>query len=381
MYPPRFAGMRLGTSQCVNSLATRMSAVVSRAFAVTRRLSDPVVQSDLLLVTKAAAAAVIAWLLAVRVFDVPQPFLAPWSALLTVHATVYRTVSRGAQQVGATVVGVLLSFVLAELLGINGLSLALAMFLALLLARVGVLREEGVTIATTALFVLTTGYGQQQDMLGDRILATVLGIAVGVLTNLVVLPPLIGRSAARHVDTIDERLGNLLCAMAESVRGGRIGEAADEWIDQTRHLDRDLEHAWETVGFARESARLNPRGRAAGLSEGRRSYEQVLYRLEDGVAEARSIARTIRGSTIAEHEWDAVFLERWPALLDRVGARVANTDPEVRAVGEDLDALTHELSRSDLPVLRWSVYGALITNLRNIIDVVDDVAGAQEVWS
>jgi uncharacterized membrane protein YgaE (UPF0421/DUF939 family) len=355
-----------------------VNSFVSRVPALWRRLGDPVVQSDLLLVTKAAAAAVLAWVLAVHVFALPQPFLAPWSALLTVHATVYRSVSRGAQQVAATVVGVLLSFVLAELLGINALSLGLTMFAALLLARVGVLREEGVTIATTALFVLTTGYGQQEHMLGDRILATALGIAAGVVTNFVVLPPLIDRSAARHVDTIDERLGALLRGMAESIQAGHTDDAAAEWLEETRQLDRDLDHAWEVVGFARESTRLNPRRRSARLSQGPLTYEHVLYRLEDGIAEARSIARTVRDATFAQHEWDPLFRERWPALLSAVGSTVANADAEVRALRDDVDALTRALSRSDLPGLRWSVYGALITNLRNIVDVADDVTGAQE---
>ena len=41
---------------------------------------------------------------AASVLELPQPFLAPWAALLVVHATVYRTFSKGSQQVAATVV-------------------------------------------------------------------------------------------------------------------------------------------------------------------------------------------------------------------------------------------------------------------------------------
>jgi hypothetical protein len=36
-------------------------------------------------IVKSVGAAVAAWGLAVAVFDLPQPFLAPWAALLTVH--------------------------------------------------------------------------------------------------------------------------------------------------------------------------------------------------------------------------------------------------------------------------------------------------------
>ena len=58
---------------------------------------------------KTVLAAVIARVLAFQVFDIEQAFLAPWAALLTVHATVYRTLRRGVQQVGASVVGVLVA--------------------------------------------------------------------------------------------------------------------------------------------------------------------------------------------------------------------------------------------------------------------------------
>ena len=48
---------------------------------------------------KTALAGVIAWVIAIDVLGLEQPFLAPWAAVLVVHATVYRTVSRGGQQI------------------------------------------------------------------------------------------------------------------------------------------------------------------------------------------------------------------------------------------------------------------------------------------
>jgi hypothetical protein len=48
---------------------------------------------------KTALAGVIAWVVATDVLGLDQPFLAPWAAVLVVHATVYRTVSRGGQQI------------------------------------------------------------------------------------------------------------------------------------------------------------------------------------------------------------------------------------------------------------------------------------------
>jgi hypothetical protein len=69
------------------------------------RLRDRLVWTDVMQLVKTVAAAVIAWLLAVELFSLPQSFLAPWAALLTVHATVYRTLARGLQQAAGAVVG------------------------------------------------------------------------------------------------------------------------------------------------------------------------------------------------------------------------------------------------------------------------------------
>src|SRR5688500_15625039 len=82
------------------------------------RLRDPVWWSQLTQLVKTVLAAVVAWVIAASVLDLPQPFLAPWSAILVVHATVYRTFSRGAQQVAATVVAVLLAAGVGQLMGL-----------------------------------------------------------------------------------------------------------------------------------------------------------------------------------------------------------------------------------------------------------------------
>ena len=92
---------------------------------VDERLGDPIWWNDVLQLVKTVLAAVAAWVIASSVLDLPQPFLAPWAALLVVHATVYRTFSKGAQQVAATVVAVLLATAVGEALGLTTGSIAL----------------------------------------------------------------------------------------------------------------------------------------------------------------------------------------------------------------------------------------------------------------
>src|SRR5215212_10051487 len=102
---------------------------------LSARLRDALLWTEVSLVVKTVVAAVIAWLLAGHLFGVAQPFLAPWAALLTVNATVYRTFARGLQQVAAAVLGVLLAFAAGSLLGVGVVSLGLMLLVAMAVGR------------------------------------------------------------------------------------------------------------------------------------------------------------------------------------------------------------------------------------------------------
>jgi uncharacterized membrane protein YgaE (UPF0421/DUF939 family) len=215
-----------------------------------------VVWGNAFLLVKAVGAAVIAWVLARAVFGLAQPFLAPWAALLTVHATVYRTLTRGLQQVAAAVLGVLLAVAANAALGVTAASLGAMLLVAMAIGTTRVLRDESTTAAATALVVPLTGYSGDGSMLVDRLSDTVIGIAVGLLVNLLIWPPLRDRTAARQLDVIADRLGALLCDMAGDMRAGRDLEQAEAWVERTRELDQDISEAWAVFRQARESGRL-----------------------------------------------------------------------------------------------------------------------------
>src|SRR3954451_15228650 len=104
------------------------------------RLRDPILWTDVTQLLKTVAAAVLAWVLAGHIFGIAQSFLAPWAALLTVNATVYRTFARGMQQVGAAVLVVLLAFAFGTLFGVNAASFGAMLLLALAAGRSRALR-------------------------------------------------------------------------------------------------------------------------------------------------------------------------------------------------------------------------------------------------
>ena len=343
------------------------------------RLRDPVVWGNAFQLVKTVGAAVVAWVLAVHVFDLTQPFLAPWAALLTVHATVYRTFARGLQQVAAAILGVLLAFAAGSAFGVNAASLGVMLLAAMVAGSTRVLRDESTTAAATALVVLLTGYSGDLSMLGARLADTVIGIGVGLLVNFLVWPPLRDRTAARQVDVIDDRLGELLSDIAAGMREGRDGQEAERWVERTRELDHDIGNAWAVFRQARESGRLNLRRAAAARVHASHGLVPLLARLEQAVADTRSMAGTI-GRAAGDGEWDAGFRATWIDLLTRAGAAVSAADAaDITRVRADLEAAAGAFFAADADGAPRPAHGALLVNLRNILEAMDAVAEAQPV--
>ncbi len=344
----------------------------------SKRLRDPLVWTHGLQLVKTTVAVVVAWTLAVRVFDVSQTFLAPWAALLTVHATVFGTLKRGAEQVGAAVLGVLLAFAAGSVFGLGAVSLGLAVLFGLLAGSVRGQRSEATTAAATALVVLTTGYSDDGSMLVDRLFDTGIGVAVGLLVNLLVWPPLRDRAAAHRIDAIDDGIGALLQRIAADLRNGVTSADVDAWVERVDGLDGDVSHAWSVLGQAHESGRLNPRLSARSRMRATDTFDGVLERLEQAVAETRSMVRSIRLAAVAPAAWPTGFRDAWVALADGGGAAICAADREaLQRASADLDACAADLEVANLPSGFWPVAGALLMNLRNIFAALDPVAGAQ----
>ena len=346
---------------------------------ISRRLRDPLTWAEATQLAKTVVAAVVAWALAVHVFGLSQAFMAPWAALLTVHVTVFGSLRRAGQQAGATVLGVLIACAGWRLWGSEALALGATVLAAMLLGALPGLRAP-MTTATTAVVVLTTGYIGRSGMLADRLIDTGIGIAVGLLVNVLVWPPLRDRAAARHVDVIDDHLGELLTRMGDELADGCEAERADDWISHSDRLDDDVDRAWRALEEARESGRFNPRRRAADRVRAAEEMTQIINRLAQAVAETRSMARTIRVASIEPTRWNADFREPWVTLLREAGLAVTDADAErVRVIRSELSELSDRLAIEQLHGDLWPMFGALLVNLRNVLDALDVVAEVQPV--
>jgi uncharacterized membrane protein YccC len=340
------------------------------------RLEDPVFWSDVTQLVKTAVAATLAWVLAVELVGERQSFLAPWAALLVVHATVYRTFSQGARQVGAAVVGVLLAWAAGNLVGPDVAALGAVVFLGLLLGRSRWLEGEATTAAATALIVLTTGFADDQHLLVNRLLDTAIGISVGLIVNIAVWPPLRRRSAIAALDTLDDRIGVLLVEVADGLAGQCSPDEVAEWLETTRELDGEIDSAWALVRQARESAVLNPRRSARQLRHPE-VWIVLLRHMEQAVAEIRSIARTLERFLEQQREWDPDFRDGYIEAVRRGGRAIEHADADrIRECRSRLDGLVAGLGGMDPVPDLWPVYGGLVVNLVNILEAMEEVAAA-----
>ena len=171
-----------------------------------------------------------------------------------------------------------------------------------------------------------------------------IGIGVGLLVNLAVWPPLRDRSAARRVDRIDDRSARCSRTWRRGCRRASDEDDVEDWVERTRDLDHEIDAAWATVRQARESGRLNPRLSAAARMRRSDAFGDVLARLEQAVAETRSMARTITRAD-SSVSGDDDFRARWVELLRRAGAAVSDADSA--ALGEILaDLESHRRGRA-----------------------------------
>lgn len=340
------------------------------------RVNDPILWNDVTQLVKTVFAAVVAWLLATSVFDLPQSFLAPWAALLVVHATVYRTFSRGLRQVSAAVLGVLLAWAVGSALGLDTAAVAVVLALGLVVGALRWFGEESTTVAATALVVLTTGFSDDDDMLISRLLDTGIGVVVGLLVNLLVWPPLRRRTTITAMNRIDDGIGALLADIGETLEDGCTADDVGDWVDRTRSLDQELDDSWSLVRQAEESARMNPR-RSARQVRDPQQWHALLRRMEQAIAESRSMARTLGHDTTRMDEWDRRFRNRWIELLRDAGAAISAAEPApIVRTRDKLNGLVDELGTGAPTPDLWPVYGGLIINLRNILDAMEEVAAA-----
>jgi len=241
---------------------------VKRARALWQRIAKAVswtrpTSTEIATVAKSGLAAGVSWWLASVVTNIPDPVLAPLTALVVVQVSVRASLRTAIERSAAVVVGVLVAVAVGDALGLNGFTVGVLVAVSLGVAEL-VLRFPPASarqVPISVLVVLSTVGPDRVRFGGMRLLDTLIGAAVGVIVSFA-LP------ASRLVDAHQtiERLGGSLGALLDSMGIGLMGpwsvEQTAEWRREARTIrERLVDQAAEAVGQGRESARWNVRDR------------------------------------------------------------------------------------------------------------------------
>ncbi|MCX5583431.1 aromatic acid exporter family protein [Streptomyces erythrochromogenes] len=359
--------------ETISSIATR----------VARRRREPVAVQAL----RSTAAAVISYVVALRLSSEPNPLTAPLTALLVVQVTLYSTLTTSIRRVNSVVVGVLIAIGFSALVGLTWWSLGLLILASLVVGHLVRVDEFVPEVAISAMLVL--GVTQVADTAWDRVLETVIGAVVGLLVNLLLAPPLWIGPAGEAITDLALRMSRLLDHLGEELPGpGRVERAAAR-LHEARRLDNDIAQVDTALRQAEDSLRLNPRVKEGllfrlVLRTGLDTLEicavvlRVASRTLTDLAKARPDGPLFEPETAAALRevlrHTAVAVESFAQLITAQVSANAE-EAEARLTGELAVARVHRDRLADLLLAsaredseHWQLRGALLTEIDRVLD-------------
>lgn len=375
-------GDRVGDS---NPDRARSSKVAASAAATGRALERAMPRRRLALAVRAAVSAMAAWLIG---NSLPgglheYAYAAPLGAFVAVGSTVL-TIARGAlQQAAGLVLGALLGMAMLWL-DIPGVAkVGIIGAFAVLAQSVAILGAGSSFVPVVALLVIIFGGVDADGYAIAYVGQFTIGMAVGVLVNMVLMPPLHDRTARERIRLAGHDLADRADVLAEALRGDWPPSRSD-WADWGTELDEAADKLGESVREARESRVMNIRtlwrDHDVRIDETRlaavRSLVHRMSELLDALAAAAwgepvVVQLDERERGLAAEAIDALgeHLRAWTEDDDAAGAS--------RRSGERIDALYRASAEREEPESGAGVVVFALRSMRSRIDraAAGDVTG------
>ncbi|MFG2621309.1 aromatic acid exporter family protein [Streptomyces sp. NPDC048507] len=334
--------------------ARAAAAAAGRGRYLSRALRGTGSERDaLVLGVKSVCAAVGAWTLARYLLPPAVSTFAPFTALVTLQATVYRSVRDCVQYLVAMTVGALLAASLAAVAGIRVWTFALLTLIALCLGRIRRFGQHGTQVAVIGFFAFSSGAGRI-DYIGHLVASVAIGALCGLGAHLILAP-------ARHTDHRRQAVADLFDAtalLAEDLAGAFDTAGPDaEQVRRRRREGRELAARCHDVrhgiGAEIENGRLNPRRSTAGAVEALPRAREAVAVAEGCLTHLRSMTRAL-DHALADRETEhltAPFREGLARLLRTAGRALRETGRASPGEDGDLDELI-EGARRELERIR-----------------------------
>lgn len=270
------------------------AAVTARADYVRRAVRAAGSERDeLLLGAKSVVAAMAAWTLARYLLPPAVSTFAPFTTLVALQTTVYRSVRESVQYLVAMAVGATLAATLAATAGIHGWTFGLLTLIALCVGRIRRFGQQGIQVAIVGFFAFSSGEGRI-DYIGHLAASVVIGALCGLAAHLVLAP-------ARHTRHRQQAVTDLYDGMSRRINGlADLFEASDpdaervrQWRRDWRRLSAACERIQRGIETEIENGRLNPRRSVAGASEALPRARDAVTAAERSLDHLRSMTRTL----------------------------------------------------------------------------------------
>ncbi|MEU7599743.1 FUSC family protein [Streptomyces sp. NPDC041003] len=360
-----------------------MPQAIAPLRALVRRHREPAVVQTV----RSTAAAVISYVVALRVSDEPAPLTAPLTALLVVQVTLYSTLTTGIRRVNSVVAGVLLAIGFSALVGLTWWSLGLIILVSLVIGPLVKAGEFVPEVAISAMLVL--GVTSVTDTAWDRVLETLIGAVVGLLFNFLFVPPVWIGPASEAITDLARRMRALLGHIGDQLAEHTPVEKAAAHLHEARRLDNDIALVDASLRQAEDSLRLNPRVREGllfrlVLRTGLDTLEICAVVLRVSCRTLTDLATSHRAGPLfpppvagALRELYAHLAVAVESFAELITAQVsANAEQAEEKLARELT--TARVSRDRLAVLlqeeagvhpgAWQLYGALLAEADRVLD-------------
>ncbi len=174
------------------------------------------------------------------------------SALLVTQATASSSIKYGLIRTGAVLIGVTIAVTIASSMGLHWWSLALAIFSALIVARLLRLGDATLEVAISAMLILQSAsivlVGQEIMPAWQRLSMTLIGTGVGLAVMLVLPPRIPWKLASAQVRGVGRAMERPLRTAATALREGPVTKAkAKLWLDGALAVSTPLSRASRTI--------------------------------------------------------------------------------------------------------------------------------------
>ncbi len=276
-------------------------------------------RAPFLQVAKSALATIAAWLVAGLLVPGPLPVFAAIAALLVVQPSLNQSLSKALERSVGVISGVVIASALALLFGQNTVVLLLAVAVGLVIAwALKMTSATGNQVAISAILVLALGAATPNYAL-DRVVETMIGALIGIVVNVLLVPPVSVAPAHRAVDALGEELAASLDRLADAFTQPQSPERLTELLLSARLMRPMRDAADAAILAGRDSLTLNPRA-------GRHRAE--LAELERLLGRFGPIVTQVIGMTRA-------FCDHYDPAI--------GTEPAVHAIGEQLHRAAHDV--------------------------------------